>query len=932
MAFNPHAVKLSSLLSAFIFFVSAALFAEETAEHPPTYRLTGNVVNNNTREPVSDALISAGASDTALRSDSDGMFFWDIPSGSTCTLTVTKDNYEATVVPIASGLQDTTITILLKPAALPELPKMVVSSNRIKTRQTLDISENVGKLTITPELVADLPNQGQSDLFRSLQLLPGVNGTNEASSGLFIRGGTPDQNLVILDNMPIYYVDHFYGFFSTFNPRAIDKVTIYKGGFGPQWGGRLSSVVELTSSGSDPQSNPETITGSVGAGLLCSDGYLRIPIKKGAAGTIMVAGRRSMTDRFASDLFNAILEGVHKPDTLISQSSAGFFNPFFGINFPDSIPYMPDFFFWDVNALATFNLGAHGKLSTTVFASSDRQSYSIDSGWVSDTVVYPDFEHMTLDTIQDSLMPYPILIPHMRMDSSNTGIALRTRDNLWWGNRCVGEEWEQKWGDLQTTRVNVSYSQFFDKRKNDLYRADTQYNRYDDDSPPFDTSYSAVSGLASVNTITDFSLRFSYSVRPADWNTLNAGFELSRKNVIYERDSTKPDTTVPDWQYKYDPFGGLSKPYIISRDTSLSGAMYVEDELRFGGRGGVQPGLRLYFFDLASAYAFDPRISGWYNLLPELQLKAAWGMYTQEIHRVEEEDIMGGSKYIWLMANKDRPLEKSRNAIGGISWHTGNFYMDVEGYHKQLSGLLTISERLRQDGMMMEPFDPNEFPLFKGTGTVKGIDFIAQARNVRFPLFSRKTTYNGWAAYTLSRTENTFSVFNDGKPFPAKYDRPHEVKLVNTLEWDVTNWSSINIGAVWMYSTGTPYTAPLGEYTIRLLDEWQNAYYTSVSEKNNYRLPDYHRLDLSVSLKLRLGSRIKSTLSAGIFNAYNNKNIVERTYTQSYVYNDLWSRGIMMDPTAFDPKMLEPVTIYTAIDKQAMSVMPTMSFELSAEF
>ena len=107
-------------------------------------------------------------------------------------------------------------------------------------------SKGISRLSVTPAQLAYLPSFGEKDVFRSLQLLPGISGSQENSSGLFVRGGTPDQNLILFDGFTVYHVDHLFGFFSAFNSNAIKDVQLYKGGFDAKFGGRLSSVVELT--------------------------------------------------------------------------------------------------------------------------------------------------------------------------------------------------------------------------------------------------------------------------------------------------------------------------------------------------------------------------------------------------------------------------------------------------------------------------------------------------------------------------------------------------------------------------------------------------------------------------------------------------------------------------------------------------------------
>jgi len=299
-----------------------------------------------------------------------------------------------------------------------------------------------------------------------------------------------------------------------------------------------------------------------------------------------------------------------------------------------------------------------------------------------------------------------------------------------------------------------------------------------------------------------------------------------------------------------------------------------------------------------------------------LKVKGAWGIYTQEIHRAEQEDIMGGSKFVWLLATENRPLEKSQHFIGGLSWEKKHFLFDIEGYYKRLTGLLTISEQLALQWLPQYAFNPDDLALYEGSGTARGIEFLAQIKELTVPLLSRNLTYDGWVAYTWTKVENTYAVFNLGEPFPATQDRTHEIKIVNSLEWEIAKWTSVSLGAVWLYSTGMPYTAPLGTFRADLLGNHQTPDLFYVSDKNKYRLPDYHRLDVSATWNIRFGKYIRSGLTMGLFNAYDNENIIERTYNPSRI----GSYGPVVS------------TVYTPIDKLSMPIMFNAALELSAQF
>ena len=120
----------------------------------------------------------------------------------------------------------------------------------------LDATDDVSRIELAPEQVSVLPSLGERDLFRAFQLLPGISGSNEASSGLYVRGGTPDQNRVEYDGFRVYHVDHLFGYFSAFNMDAVDTVELSKGGFEARHGGVLSSVMQISGKSGGSNARP----------------------------------------------------------------------------------------------------------------------------------------------------------------------------------------------------------------------------------------------------------------------------------------------------------------------------------------------------------------------------------------------------------------------------------------------------------------------------------------------------------------------------------------------------------------------------------------------------------------------------------------------------------------------------------------------------
>ena len=163
----------------------------------------------------------------------------------------------------------------------------------------MKMNKNVSQISLSPKKLATIPNLGEKDIFRALQLIPGVSGTNE-SILLYIR--ILNQNLVLLDGFTVYHVDHFYGFFSAFNSDVIKDIQLFKGGFPAEYGGRISSVMDLT--GKTGNSNKFSLSGSLN--LLSANATVEIPVGKKA--NLLISGRRSYTDILKSGLYNNIFD------------------------------------------------------------------------------------------------------------------------------------------------------------------------------------------------------------------------------------------------------------------------------------------------------------------------------------------------------------------------------------------------------------------------------------------------------------------------------------------------------------------------------------------------------------------------------------------------------------------------------------------------
>ena len=258
------------------------------------FNLTGRVIDGITGETLPFASISVKNTRIGGQTNVDGLFtLLKVPS-DTVTIETTYIGYIKRKIQLTPNHNYDNFIIELD-AADAMLEEVVVAGEKT---EVVKANEVVGMIKMTPKNIAKLPNVGERDPFRAFQLMPGVSASNESSSGLYVRGGTPDQTLVLYDGFTVYHVDHLFGFFSAFNYNAIKDIQLYKGGFDSKFGGRISGVAEIT--GKD--GNKNTFNAGADVSLLSVNGYIETPIGKNT--TFLVAARRS----YKGPLYNKIFK------------------------------------------------------------------------------------------------------------------------------------------------------------------------------------------------------------------------------------------------------------------------------------------------------------------------------------------------------------------------------------------------------------------------------------------------------------------------------------------------------------------------------------------------------------------------------------------------------------------------------------------------
>lgn len=628
------------------------------------FTLSGKVVDANSGESLPFSTILIVSEQIGAAANVDGNFtLFNVPS-DTSTVLLQYLGYRARYIKLEPGMIDESNYIEFQMEPLVSLLEEVVVTDQ--KEHMIRASESISKVSVSPSQLAALPSLGEKDIFRSLQLLPGISATNETSSGLYVRGGTPDQNLVLFDGFTVYHVDHFYGFFSAFNANAIKNVQLYKGGFESKYGGRISSVVDMTGK----NGNLNDFSGSFGFSALSVNASVETPFGNGKGSTFF-SYRRSFTDVIRSGLYDSIF-GLFQEDNSNNQPQGrGFGGRGFG-----QFEQEPSFYFYDLNGKITYRPSRKDVISLSFYSGEDNldNSNDINSRQLS------GFGGLGGDTGGNTFN-------NDRIDLNN------------WGNIGTSFKWGHQWNQNLYTNSVISYSNYFSDR--DFYST-TDITRQD-------TSFTIRSGNIERNDISDITLRIDNEYILSPTNKLSFGTQITLNQVNYSQ-ITNDTLTVID-----------------TDDSGWVNAIYLQNEWSPSDDLTLNYGFRVNNYSITDKFYFEPRLSASYQINERLKAKAAWGLYNQFVTRVVKEDVSQGSQDFWLLADDDlNPSSSSQHFIAGLSYETNQFLFDVEGFYKSLNGLSEYTLRLTNN-FRSRSVDLDEL-FFEGTGYSRGIETLVQKK------------------------------------------------------------------------------------------------------------------------------------------------------------------------------------------------------------
>jgi ferric enterobactin receptor len=474
-----------------VLFVSVIQAWPARAQQPGKANIlvSGRVKDVATGEPLPNVTVRIRGLSGATTTNRDGYFTLHKVPSDTAVLVFTMIGYQPYNYPLTQDQSFSNLVIQL--ASANNILEAVIVTG--KKEEGFKLNQKVGLITLTPAAIATLPNIGQKDVFRSFQLMPGVSAGNEQTAGLYVRGGTPDQNLVLFDGFTVYNVDHLFGFFSAFNASAVKDVQLYKGTFEAKYGGRLSSVVDITGK----EGNKKQINAGIELGFLGVNGFVESPIGKKVSG--LITYRRS----FKTGLYDKIADKLNGENSGQPGPPSGGNGPGPAGRAPGSSEVKS--FFDDLNAKFTYNPTEKDVISWSFYTGKDKLDNNISGRGG-------------------------------RMMGGG-GFNASSSDVTEWGNTGTSLKWSKKWSARLFSSTLVSYSNYFSNRNNTR-------------TVMRDSVSTTVAGIIENNDLKDWSLKTDVEWSPGKTHSFGIGYQLTNNEVQYTY--ARSDTAVIIDRYTRD--------------------------------------------------------------------------------------------------------------------------------------------------------------------------------------------------------------------------------------------------------------------------------------------------------------------------------------------------------------------------------------------
>jgi hypothetical protein len=729
-------------------------------------KITGRVLDGKNMEPLTGAVVFNPQTGLGTTTNASGNYSIDLPTGN-CDLQITFMGYESLKQKIN-----------LIEAGKANFELFEESHNLEEVTVTGDDSKaskaQMSMIRVNSRVIKELPVlMGEADIIKSVVMMPGVQSVGEMSSGFNVRGGNTDQNLILLDNAPVFNTSHLFGFFSMINPDAVKDVTLFKGGIPASYGERISSVMDV----SMKEGNTENLKFYGGIGLINSRFTLEGPFVKKKKSSFLIGGRSTYSDWILRQSKNA--------------------------DFINSVAH-----FYDVNATVNLVLAENNTIK---------------------------------------LMGY----------TSNDVFNLNSSSLYTYGNLLGSLNWKANISKSLISNLAMAYSKY-------------DFKLDQTDESVSEDSYRLSTGLEYG------SLKYILSWLPNEKHRINTGFQIIGNRIF-------PGEIVPVTNPSH------VAPEKVANEQSIESGIFIDDDFDLSAKTALSVGLRFARFmnmgpttvlkyasdqslspgsvidstiyhsgQVAKIYqGLEPRLALKFNLKEGGSFRLSYQRIHQFINQISNTSVMSPADFWKLSDANIKPLISDQFAVGLFQTpKKGAFETSVEVYYKNLQNLLEY-----KNGAVLVMNHHIETDAINASGFAYGLELYAKKNMGRL---------NGWVSYTYSRTmrkaDGRFDdeIINGGKYYPSVYDKPHDLAAV--MNYKISRrW---RFSSNFVLSSGRPITLPEQKY---LYDGRQVVYY---SDRNKYRMPPYHRMDVSITLdeNLRKKRMWKGSWTFSVYNVYGRKN------------------------------------------------------------
>ena len=661
--------------------------------------------------------------------------------------------------------KNVTLNVDLEPSN-DEIEEVVVKATQTNTNV---ISSEMSTVKLNAATISKIPVfMGETDIIKTLQLLPGIKSTGGLSSGMSVRGSSRDQNLILLDEATVYSTSHLGGIFSVFNNDVIKNVSVHKGFIPAEMGGRLASVLDIRMK----DGNSKQFSCNGGIGFVSSRLTLEGPIIK-EKGSFIISGRRTYLD--------AIMGAARE----LSKN--------------DKIQNFP-LHFYDLNTKLNFSINQNNRLYLSGYFGRDMFSYNISK----DANTKFDWGNYT-GTLRWNHIFNSRLFSNTTLLASNYDYMMETK-------YVIGRE-----------------------RKTFAYK----YNAFVKDySFKFDLGYY----LNQNNTI-----RFGAQ---STWHDINVGKVKGRQDTV-------------NFSLKLPSIPGIENAVYLSNEQKIGSSLILNYGIRYSlffntGNSDIHvvdqnhkvTDTVKYNWEKTIHQGLEPRLGITYILNQKQSVKASYSR-TRQYMVIASNSTTGNPLDVWILSNPNiKPLICDQVSAGYFRNFFNNMLeTSVEIYYKSTQNQVAFKE-------FAEPqFDELiEEDLRFGKGRAYGIELLIKKPEGKL---------NGWISYDYSLSKLKIEDIQEKNWFFSPYDSPHNITLVAIY----TLSKRFDISANWLWKKGTPFNAPSMRY------EYGNLILPFFPGRNQDRLPDYHRLDVSVTLHPVFSKKGKwsDELILSVYNVYNSR-------------------------------------------------------------